>query len=86
MDSFKLISYEIVEETESLAKALGSKHINIDEGFFSNKKKILNIKLQKINKKKYNKFENNFISFPTQRPKDYLWKTILKHLDNYKYN
>ena len=67
--------YLIVNE---LVKELGSKMIYIDKNSKFNKK----IKLNKINEKKYKKFEEYYIGFPGL--KSYgknKWKTILKHLE-----
>ena len=63
------------------SKELGAAVINIDEKFRIKKKINLNRALT-IDEKKYERFENYYISFPGLRSYG-LWNTILKHLDNY---
>ena len=83
MDLFKLKSYEVVEETNELSKELGTYTVKINNNGIQNKEKIDLKKILKINKKKYEKFQSNFICFPNY--KNYgLWKTILQQLDSRK--
>jgi len=83
MDLFKLKSYEVVEETNELSKELGTYTVKINKNGIQNKENIDLKKILKINKKKYEKFQSNFICFPNY--KNYgLWKTILQQLDSRK--
>ena len=75
---FKVYLHSVYLIINELAKELGSNIIYIDKNLKFNEK----IKLNKINEKKYKKFEEYYIGFPGL--KSYgksKWKTILKHLE-----
>ncbi len=85
IEFLKFESYQYGALSKFYAKELGSKTVNINSPFLNNKKKI-NIKhFFKINEKKYKKFESYYIAFPGLKSQG-RWKTILKHLDNNKFN
>ena len=85
IELLKFESHEYETLVKFYAKELGSKIVNINSPFLNNKKKI-NIKhFFKINEKKYKKFESYYIGFPGLKSQG-RWKTILKHLDNNKFN
>ena len=67
------------------AEELGAQTIYIDKDLKFNKEIFNKIKLNKINEKKYKRFEEYYVGFPGLKSYG-RWKTILKHLENIKFN
>ena len=85
MHMFKMYEYRSFQFIKLQAKALGMQTIYIDKNFKFNQEIVKKIKANKINEKKYKKFAEYYLGFPGSKSYG-RWKTILKHLDNNKFN